>query len=70
MVHDVALHPVTDQILHVDFHQVNLKEKTTAPVVIKLIGEAPAEKEKQGILVQQLKRTRNRSLTCGYARIS
>mgnify|MGYP001584493002 CR=1 FL=1 len=54
MVHDVALHPVTDQILHVDFHQVNLKEKTTAPVVIKLIGEAPAEKEKQGILVQQL----------------
>lgn len=54
MVHDVALHPVTDQILHVDFHQVNLKEKTTASVAIKLTGEAPAEKEKQGILVQQL----------------
>ena len=54
MVHDVALHPVTDIILHVDFHQVNLKEKTTASVAIKLTGEAPAEKEKQGILVQQL----------------
>ncbi|MEK7091113.1 MAG: 50S ribosomal protein L25 [Patescibacteria group bacterium] len=54
MVHEVALHPVTDQILHVDFHQVNLKEKTTASVAIKLTGEAPAEKEKQGILVQQL----------------
>lgn len=54
MVHDVAVHPVTDQILHIDFHQVNLKEKTTAQVAIKLTGEAPAEKEKSGILVQQL----------------
>ncbi len=54
MVHDVAVHPVTDQILHIDFHQVNLKEKTTAPVAIKLTGESPAEKEKSGILVQQL----------------
>ena len=54
MVHEVAVHPVTDKILHVDFHQVNLKEKTTAEVAIKLTGEAPAEKEKQGILVQQL----------------
>lgn len=54
MVHDVALHPVTDQILHIDFHQVNLKEKTTAQVEIKLTGESPAEKEKMGILVQQL----------------
>lgn len=54
MVHEIALHPVTGQILHVDFHQVNLKEKTVANVVIKLTGEAPAEKDKQGILVQQL----------------
>ena len=38
MVHEVAVHP----------------EKTTAEVAIKLTGEAPAEKEKQGILVQQL----------------
>ncbi|KKU29104.1 MAG: 50S ribosomal protein L25 [Candidatus Amesbacteria bacterium GW2011_GWA2_47_11b] len=54
MIHEVAVHPVTDKILHVDFHQVNLKEKTTANVAIKLVGVAPAEKEKQGILVQQL----------------
>ncbi len=54
MVHEVAVHPVTDKILHVDFHQVNLKEKTIAEVSIKLTGESPAEKEKQGILVQQL----------------
>lgn len=54
MIHDAAVHPVTGQILHVDFHQVDLKEKTTAHVAVKLVGEAPAEKEKQGILVQQL----------------
>ena len=53
MVHERAVHPVTDLVLHVDFHQVNLKEKTTANVAVKLTGESPAEKEKAGILVQQ-----------------
>lgn len=50
----VHLHPVTDQLLHVDFHQVSLKEKIVAPVAVRLVGEAPAEKEKLGIVVQQL----------------
>lgn len=54
MVHEVAIDPVTGHVLHVDFHQVNLKEKTTARVAVKLVGEAPAEKGKLGILVQQL----------------
>ena len=54
MVHDVALHPVTDQILHVDFHQVNLKEKTTAPVVIKLIGRLRLKKRNRGFWFNSL----------------
>lgn len=54
LVKAVTVHPVTSQILHVDFHQVNLKEKVAAPVVIKLTGESLAEKDKLGILVQQL----------------
>jgi large subunit ribosomal protein L25 len=45
---------VTGELLHVTFHQVDLKEKVTAPVPIKLIGEPLAEKEKLGIMVQQL----------------
>lgn len=49
----VTFHPVTHQLLHVDFHQVNLNEKITAPVPVKLVGEAPAERDKLGILVQQ-----------------
>lgn len=34
--------PVTGAILHVDLHEVNLKEKTTASVPVKTTGEAPA----------------------------
>ena len=51
---DVVKHPVSGQTLHVTFHQVDLKEKVTAPVPVRLTGEASAEKEKLGILVQQL----------------
>lgn len=54
LVREVTRHPVTSEVLHVDFNQVSLKEKVTAPVKIELIGDSPAEKEKLGILVQQL----------------
>jgi len=54
MVSQVTRDPVSGLILHVSFHQVDLKEKVTAPVSIKITGDAPAEKDKLGILVQQL----------------
>lgn len=54
LIHGVQIDPVTDTPLHVDFQAVSLKEKTTATVPIQLRGESPAEKEKIGILVQQL----------------
>ena len=54
LVHGVQIDPVTDEPIHVDFFQVNLKEKVTANVPLELIGEAPAEKQKLGTLVQQL----------------
>lgn len=53
-IREVSTHPVTGKLLHVSFNQVNLKEKVSAPVPIELTGESPAEKEKLGILVQQL----------------
>jgi large subunit ribosomal protein L25 len=53
-VGDVIKHPVSGNLLHVAFHQVDLKEKVTAHVPIKLVGESVAEKEKIGILVQQV----------------
>lgn len=54
LIHNVQLHPVSDLPLHADFHQVSLKEKTTVEVPVELVGEAPAEKSGEGILVTLL----------------
>jgi len=54
LIHSPQRHPVSDFFLHADFHQISLKEKTTVEVPVELIGEAPAEKEKIGILVTLL----------------
>lgn len=54
LISETTYHPVSGELLHVSFHQVNLKEKVTAPVALELVGEPPAEKDKLGILVQQL----------------
>ena len=53
LVSQVIYHPTSAQILHIAFHQVDLKQKVTVPVSVKLTGEAPAEKDGLGILVQQ-----------------
>lgn len=54
LVHNVQIDPVSDEPLHVDFHQVSLKEKTTAEVPVEIRGEAPAVEEHKGILIQPL----------------
>lgn len=54
LIHKVQVDPVTDTPLHVDFQAVSLKEKISATVPVQVVGESPAEKEKIGILVQQL----------------
>jgi len=52
LVHDVQLNPKTDEVLHIDFHQVDLKEKIEAEVPVELTGESPAEKQSLGTVVQ------------------
>lgn len=54
LIHNLQLHPITDFPLHADFHHISLKEKTTVEVPVELVGEAPAEKERIGILVALL----------------
>lgn len=54
LVSNIQRHPVTGDYVHVDFHQIDLKEKVTATVPVEIVGEAPAEKEAIGIMVQQL----------------
>ncbi len=51
MVKGIQIHPVTDQILHVDFYQVNLAEKVKVNVPLEIVGEAPAVEKKLGLLL-------------------
>lgn len=52
LVHDVQVNPMTDEVIHVNFLQVDLKEKVEAEVPVELIGESPVEKQSLGTVVQ------------------
>lgn len=51
LISNVQVHPATDEILHIDFKQVNLKEKVTAQIPVEIVGESPAEKSGVGTVV-------------------
>ena len=54
LVHDVQLDSITDEPIHVDFMQVDLKQKVTATVQVEIEGESPAEKSGIGTVVKLL----------------
>lgn len=54
LVQDVQIDPVSQELVHVDFHQVNLKEKISARIKLSFIGVAPAVKEAGGVLMTNL----------------
>lgn len=51
MIRGMHVHPVTGDVLHIDFYQVNLSEKVTVNVPIEIIGESPAVEKKVGLLL-------------------
>ena len=54
LIQDHQLNPTVSQFTHIDFHQVNMKEKIHTDIPIKFIGEASAVKELSAILVTNL----------------
>ena len=54
LIHNLQLNPVSEDPVHVDFLQVDLKEKVEAGVPVELTGEAPAEKQAIGTVVQYI----------------
>lgn len=54
LINQVFYHPITGEISHIDFRQVDLKVKITTHVPIELVGEAPSVKEKNAVIVQLL----------------
>jgi large subunit ribosomal protein L25 len=51
LIHDVQVHPVRGEVLHVDFFAVNMKEKIRTEVPLELTGEAPAVEVLGGTLI-------------------
>lgn len=54
LIHNVQIEPLSNQYLHADFYQVNLKEKIKSMVPVVIIGEAKAVVDKVGIVLQPL----------------
>jgi large subunit ribosomal protein L25 len=54
LITNISVNPVSDAIIHIDFHQVDLKEKVTANIPVELIGESPAVKDFQGTIITSL----------------
>jgi large subunit ribosomal protein L25 len=51
LIQDVVYTPVSEQIVHIDFHAINLAEKVTAYVDIEVVGENDLLKEGGNIVV-------------------
>ena len=54
IVRDVQREPLSGDVLHVDLYQVKMEEKIKLEVPLLLVGDAPAIKDRGGILVQNL----------------
>jgi len=54
LIQSVQRDPVTEKIIHVDFHQIKMTERISAEVKINFVGESKAVKEMGGILVKNL----------------
>ena len=54
LVREIQTDPRTGKLLHVDFYQVKMTEAIEVDVPIVLVGEAPALKDKENMLAQEL----------------
>lgn len=52
LIKDLQYHPVKHLPIHVDFYQVNMKEKITTEIPLNYIGESKAVKELGGLLMK------------------
>jgi len=54
LIKDWQVDPLSNRYTHVDFYQVNLKEKLKTEIALNFVGESPAVKEQGGSLVKIL----------------
>ncbi len=51
---EIQKHPITRELLHVDFYEVSMEEKIRMEIPIILVGESPALKIKDNIMSKEL----------------
>jgi len=54
LIKDWQVDPLSNRYTHVDFYQVNLKEKLKTEIALNFVGESPAVKEQGGSLIKTL----------------
>lgn len=54
VIHEVARDPLRGVPIHVDFYRVNMAEPLRMFVPLEFMGESPAVKEQEGVLVKQV----------------
>lgn len=52
LVHEISKNPLSDEFKHIDFYRLRMDEKVKTGVPLVFEGEAPAVKEKLGLLVK------------------
>ncbi len=62
LLKEVQQHPLSEKILHVDFHEVSETEKVTVTVSVETVGEAIGVKTSGGILEHVLHKVKVRCL--------
>lgn len=54
MMKNPQYEPISGDLIHLDFYQVDLSQTVTVDVPIELSGVSPADKSGEGVLVQQM----------------
>ncbi|MFC1981932.1 50S ribosomal protein L25 [Chloroflexota bacterium] len=54
IIREVQIEPCKEEVLHVDFYQVQMAEQVRVEIPIVLVGEAPALKLKENMLVHDV----------------
>lgn len=55
LIHDIAIHPVTHVLQHLDFLVIDTTKPIQMSVPLEFVGEAPAEKDGLGVLNKALR---------------
>ena len=62
LIHEIQHHPITDEIIHIDFYQPILTKEVEVSVPIIFEGESPAVKDLSGTLVKEIQEVKVKAL--------